>query len=242
MEVVCEGAETEFGRGRARPDRLPVRARVGVRPGDEHRGCPQADGRRGGVKSAKALSASTIRAGSGSRRSRPARPRASAAPSRAGFSPCRWWRSCDLPSSGRICRTEGSNSAARRTSQSGSSRVGAPARAAPDARFQRQRDLAEAHEVAGDRQETLALGARVGHGAQMQVGHVAHVDHAERMRGSPGIAPSIMRWMNAIEVEMSGPSTGPNTPTGLTTDEFEPALLGATKSQAARSASVFDLT
>ena len=59
-------------------------------------------------------------------------------------------------------------------------------------------------------------------------------------RGIPGIAPSSSRLTSSIEVEKSDPSTGPKTPTGLTTDSSRPSPSRSTKSQAARSASVFD--
>ena len=61
------------------------------------------------------------------------------------------------------------------------------------------------------------------------------------MRGSAGSAPSIMRLTISMEVEKSAPSTGPNTPTGLTTASSMSPPSRAMKSHAARSASVLDL-
>ncbi len=58
--------------------------------------------------------------------------------------------------------------------------------------------------------------------------------------GSPGTAPSSSRFTSWIEVEKSEPSTGPKTPTGLTTESSRPEPSAAMKSQAARSESVFD--
>ena len=59
-----------------------------------------------------------------------------------------------------------------------------PGRHAPGGRahaaLQHLGDVEHRHEVAGDGEEALALGRRIGHGAQVQVGDVAHVDHAER--------------------------------------------------------------
>ena len=52
MEVISEGAEDEVRRGRTRPDRVPVRARGGVRPADERGGGAQAHGRCAGVNGA----------------------------------------------------------------------------------------------------------------------------------------------------------------------------------------------
>ena len=53
------------------------------------------------------------------------------------------------------------------------------ARRGAQASLQGQRNFAHAHEVARDREKALALGARVGHGPQVQIRHVAHVDDAE---------------------------------------------------------------
>jgi len=40
-------------------------------------------------------------------------------------------------------------------------------------------DVEQRHEIAGDGEEALALGGGVSHGAEVQVGHVAHIDDAE---------------------------------------------------------------
>jgi hypothetical protein len=58
--------------------------------------------------------------------------------------------------------------------------------------------------------------------------------------GMPGIEPSMSRLTSSIDVEGSGPSSGPSTATGLTTASSGPAPLLPTKSHAARSAIVFD--
>lgn len=52
--------------------------------------------------------------------------------------------------------------------------------------------------------------------------------------------PSSICLMSQMDVGMSGPITGPRIPTGLTTDNSRLPPSRATKSQAARSASVLD--
>ena len=49
MDVVAEGAETEFGRRRIVAARLRIRARLRLRPAAQRRRCAQIDGRRGGL-------------------------------------------------------------------------------------------------------------------------------------------------------------------------------------------------
>jgi len=48
--------------------------------------------------------------------------------------------------------------------------------------------------------------------------------------------------LNSTEVDRSVPQAGPKTPTGFTTESSRPLPSRAMKSQAARSARVFDLT
>ena len=105
-----------------------------------------------------------------------------------------------------------------------------PGRRAPrrvaEARLQDLRDLAR-YEVAGDGEEALALGARVGHGAQVQVRDVAHVDDAEEdVRAGRAARRPACAGRSGPTSTVSGPSTGPNTPTGLTTAQLRAALLG----------------
>ena len=54
-----------------------------------------------------------------------------------------------------------------------------PARASTEALLQQQRDIAYRHEIARQREESLAIGRGVRHRANVQIGDVAHVDGAE---------------------------------------------------------------
>ena len=84
-----------------------------------------------------------------------------------------------LPSSGRICFTAGSRSAAMRTSQLGSWRVGTFLADAPRRRFEHLGDVEHRSEITGDRKESFAFSGRIGHGADVQIGDVAHVHDTE---------------------------------------------------------------
>ena len=85
----------------------------------------------------------------------------------------------DLPSSGTVCRTDESTRASKPDEPVGKFAGRHAPRGLAQARLQRERDLAKGHKIAGDRDETLALGAGVCHGAQVQVGDVAHVHDPE---------------------------------------------------------------
>lgn len=77
------------------------------------------------------------------------------APSPAGAWPLRWWLVAffSLPSSG---KTERSHSA-----------------------FLRLGEAVHPHEITRNGEEAFYLGSRIGHGANVQVGNVAHIDDAE---------------------------------------------------------------
>src|ERR1700756_5297391 len=60
--------------------------------------------------------------------------------------------------------------------------------------------------------------------------------------GSRGGLPCISIWIRPREVGRSGPRAGPKMPTGFTTDSPRPTDGSATKSHAARSASILLLT
>ena len=68
-------------------------------------------------------------------------------------------------------------------------------------RFSEPGDLEHRDEIAGHGEEAFALGGGIRHGAQVQIGDVAHIDRAEIEPGQPGMAPSIMRCTSRIEVE-----------------------------------------
>ena len=84
-----------------------------------------------------------------------------------------------LPSSGRICLMAGSARDAMVTMKSGSSRAGTLCGGFAHAGFEDFGDVEHGDEVAGDGQEALASGGRVGHSAEVEVGYVADVDCAE---------------------------------------------------------------
>ncbi len=85
----------------------------------------------------------------------------------------------DLPSSGTIWRTDESASEARRTSQSGSSRVDARRAASPRRVFRICAISRRVMKSPATARKRSPLASGIGHGAQVQVGDVAHVHHPE---------------------------------------------------------------
>ncbi len=110
------------------------------------------------------------------------RERGAQARSRLAFSLLPFLR---LPSSGRIWRTEKSKTATRCTSQLGTSRVGTRLAARPTA-FENPGHLADRHEIAGSCKKALALRRRISHGANVQIGDIAHIDGTETQPRTAG--------------------------------------------------------
>ncbi len=148
----------------------------------------------------------------------------------------------NLPSSGTICRTDASNSEIVRSSQSGSNQAGTRRAALPMLVFKHLGNRLHTYKISGNGQKPLTVGGGIRHSAQVEIRYVSHIDYAKDKRGQPGTVPSINLFTIWMDVEKSGPSTGPNTPTGLTTESSKSPPSRAIKSHAARSARVFDFT
>ena len=127
-----------------------------------------------------------------------------------------------LPSSGTICRTDGSASDASRTSQIGQlAGRHAARRCRPDA-ISGQCNLAQGHEIAGQWPETVrpwpaGRSWRAGAGRR----HRARRPRRSDICGRPGSAPSIKRWTTGIEVEIVGPEDGPEHADRIDDGEFQ---------------------
>ena len=104
-------------------------------------------------------------------------------------------------------------------------------------------DVEHRHEIAGDSEEAFAFGGRM----ESWRGGAGRRRRARRRCRNR--AAGSRAWRRQSDAERGGsrlnsraPSTGPNTPTGLTTESSRPPPSLAMKSQAARSAKVFDFT
>jgi hypothetical protein len=105
-------------------------------------------------------------------------------------------------------------------------------------RAQHLGDLAQLHEAAR-RDEALAGHARRRQGAHMQVGHVAHVDHAEADVGA-GAHAAVQQLLHHHRPmpNSRGSTPAPAPPTGQMLQNSRPPPSRATQSRAARSATV----
>ena len=111
----------------------------------------------------------------------------------------------------------------------------------PHTGLQNLRHGDQGQEIPGGRQKPLAPGRGMGHAADVQLGHIAHIDDAEAEPRTAGHG-AIQQRRSLHRGEVIGARTGPRTTTGLTTDSSSEPLSYAMNLHAARSASVLDFT
>jgi hypothetical protein len=150
------------------------------------------------------------------------------------------------PSCGTICRISGTNGANIRTTQSGTSRVGAFLAAAPNpARSIVATSSSDTHFPATARNRSpFASGCTIARRCRSTTSRTSTTPKISR--GHIGTFPSVIRFTISIDAATSLPktgpacSTGPKIATGFTTASSSPPPSRSIKSHAARSASVFD--